>query len=118
MVIKRLGSYAEVSPSDTGAKVYALIGDAALTEVRTLTGISSGRSFARRDNAGPEHPEAIEIFVERRYFAYTGLRLDDTPAELAVIAPDVLIWLLTDFAPAFVGTTTKTETVTSPNHRQ
>ena len=81
-VIERFDSYAEISPSNTGVKIFALCSTAALAQVRQTTGIKYGKSFARR-NAAAEHPPAIELHVGSRYFAVTDEHLGSTPHELA-----------------------------------
>ena len=103
-IINRLGSYTEISPSDVGAKIFALMCDAAIEEVREATGIKHGRSFARRGVA--EHPLVIEIRIHNRYFAVTGKRVADAPSKLAFLEPQKLLWLLTEYGPAFVGQNT------------
>jgi predicted P-loop ATPase len=99
-IIERVNSYTEVSPSDTGCKIYGLISADALTEVRDKTGIKHGKSFTRR-NGNSEHPPAIELHVGNRYFAVTDMHVDSAPRELAILAPELLIWLLTERGPTF-----------------
>lgn len=102
-IIARFDSYSEISPSDTGAKIFALITTEALDEVRAATGFEDGRKFARAK--GGDHPPAIELYSGSRYFAVTGRRLDNSPVELAILPPATLVWLLTVAGPAFVGAT-------------
>src|SRR5262249_7144384 len=65
-----LNTYAEVSPSGTGVKLW-VIGKPALT---------SGRKVAVKDvDRIGEKEAAIEIYFERRYFAVTGCRLQGPP---------------------------------------
>jgi hypothetical protein len=94
-VVKRFGSYTEISPSGSGAKIFALADGTALAEVRAATGIKHGRTFARR-NGVAEHPPAIELHISNRYFTVTEQRVADAPAELAIVPPDTLLWLLTE----------------------
>jgi putative DNA primase/helicase len=101
-VIDRFESYTEISPSGTGCKVFALVGDAALAEVRAATEIKYGKTFARRNGAA-EHPPAIEVHIGNRYFAVTDQRLDNSPAELAIVPPEALLWLLCEHGPAFAS---------------
>jgi putative DNA primase/helicase len=101
-VIERFDSYTEVSPSGTGAKVFCQISAEALAEVRAAAGLTiDGREFKRAN--GKDHPPAIEVYVGRRYFTVTGERLDAVPAELAIIPPETLRWLLCEHGPAFAG---------------
>jgi predicted P-loop ATPase len=101
-VIERLCSYAEISPSGTGAKIFALAHSAAVEEVRAKTDIKHGRTFAR-GNGGAEHPPAIELHLSNRYFAVTERHVVNTPVELAFVSADTLLWLLTQHGPAFAG---------------
>lgn len=104
-VIDRFDSYTEVSPSGTGAKIFALIDNAAIEEVRAATEIKYGKTFARRNDSA-EHPPAIEVHIGNRYFAVTGQRVDGGPAELAPVPPETLLWLLCEHGPAFAGNPT------------
>jgi predicted P-loop ATPase len=104
VVIERFGSYTEISPSGTGAKIFALAEDTALATMRAVTGIKHGRSFARR-NGGTGHPPAIELHLSNRYFTTTEQHIADSPSELAIVPPETLLWLLTEHGPAFVGAT-------------
>jgi hypothetical protein len=101
-VVERFDSYAEVSPSGRGLKLWALMRkadrDAILTEIQQAGGNEEGTKWARR---GGEHPPAIELFLGRRYFTYTGHRLDGAPEALRVVPPETLLWLLHEAGPAF-----------------
>ena len=74
-----VGGYAEVSPSGTGIKLFALCAEAETGAVRAALGMGaggSGRSFAARKRGGGGHPPAIEVHLERRYYAVTRDALD------------------------------------------
>jgi len=99
-VIDRFASYAEVSPSLMGAKVFFRYRTADLPHVRQIMGTSHGRMFKR---AGGKHPPAIELHVSNRYFTVTGDVIDPDRVDLQVVEVDDLKWLLTEHGPAFAG---------------
>jgi hypothetical protein len=98
-VIARFRSYAEVSPSGTGAKIFFRYRSADVPRLRQLMGTQHGRMFKRA--TGGDHPPAIELHVSNRYFAVTDDALGD--AELRLVEITDLEWLLTVAGPAFVG---------------
>jgi hypothetical protein len=74
-VIVETNSYAEVSPSGTGVKVYAFADPVPRIEANKLVikpanGLNGGKA------------QQIEIFVTERYFAITGQHLEGTPDEI------------------------------------
>lgn len=102
-VIDRLGSYCEVSPSGTGAKLFFLAAAAdvaALAAVPKLLSPMLARQFKRK---GDDHPEAIEFYLSNRFFAVTGDHLAGTPAELRPLPLDALRWVLDVAGPALKG---------------
>lgn len=62
-VIDRLSSYTEISPSQTGAKIFFVISAADLPTVIRLFEGKHGRAFK---NGGGEHAPAIEIHISHR----------------------------------------------------
>jgi len=99
-VIERFDTYAELSPSGTGAKLFFLYPTDTLPMVRTAM---AGRDFGKQFKRGKgEHPPAIELHLGNRYFAVTDLHMGGTPAELRPVALDTLLWLIRDAGPAFV----------------
>ncbi|MBD0275874.1 MAG: DUF3987 domain-containing protein, partial [Acetobacteraceae bacterium] len=99
-VIARLGSYAEVSPSGTGLKVYFTYATEDLTALRAAMGTEHGRSFKRGSG---DHPPAIELHIGNRYFAVTDLHLDGTPADIRPVPLETLLWLIYVTGPAFAA---------------
>jgi putative DNA primase/helicase len=95
-VIERLGSYAEVSPSRTGVKIFALAAD--LPAMQALLGGQTGREFKR---CGAAHPPGIEVYIDRRYFTVTAWRLGD--AELRSITIADFRWLIEEAGPRIAG---------------
>ena len=111
-VMSRLASYAEVSPSGTGAKVFFTYDASALDTLRAAMGGSKwGRQWKR---GGGEHPPAIELHLGNRYFAATGEHLSETPAAFQHVPVETLLWLIRDAGPAFVGKKEKPNKATAP----
>jgi predicted P-loop ATPase len=100
-VIERLGSYTEVSPSGTGAKVFFRYHVADLPELRLAMGTRHGRAFKLR---GGDHPPAIELHLSNRYFAVTEQRLDASLQELAIVEKQTLLRLIRGAGPTFART--------------
>ncbi len=96
-VVERLGTYAEISPSETGMKAFFLFDPAAVPELRAAMGTQHGKTFK---HGGGEHPRAIELHISNRYFAVTGEHLAGTPGELRPVPLDALLWLLREAGPA------------------
>jgi hypothetical protein len=89
-VIDRFGSYAEVSPSGTGAKIFFTYREDDLPRLRGMMGTAQhGKMFKR---GGGDHPPAIELHLSNRYFCVTGDRL---------VECGVLEWILAEAGPAF-----------------
>lgn len=70
-LLRSFWTYAEVSPSGRGVKVFAI------GEHQT-----KGCVKPMGDPVAGGKRSAIEVYGWGRYFAFTGLRLDDSPAEL------------------------------------
>lgn len=66
-IILALGSYAEVSPSKTGVKIFCL----------AKSPFPSGRKQSVNATKVCEKQPAIEIYDQKRYFAVTGWRLNN-----------------------------------------
>jgi putative DNA primase/helicase len=99
-VVAKLGSYAEISPSRTGIKVYFTYATEDLATLRAAMGTDHGRTFKRGERT---HPPAIELHISHRYFAWTGEHLDGTPADLRPVPPETLLWLVREAGPAFAA---------------
>ena len=96
-VIRQIDSYAEISPSGTGVKLFFLYANADLPVLRGVMGNPHGKQF--KHGTG-DHPPAIELHLGNRYFAVTDQHLAGTPAELRLVDLQTLIWLLTEAGPA------------------
>ena len=103
-VMERFGTYAEVSPSGTGLKLFFLMNPAGLPELQALLTPAGGKVFKQPGN---DHPPAMEVYLGGRYFAVTGQHFEATPADLQPVPQATLLWLLEVAGPAFVaGSTT------------
>ncbi len=100
-VIDRLGSYTEVSPSETGVKVFFLADPSDMPKLREIMGTAHGRQFKRAN--GSSHPPSIELYLSNRYFTVTWEGLADAPAELRVVPLADLRWLIEEAGPNFSG---------------
>jgi putative DNA primase/helicase len=100
-VLELFRSYAEVSPSGTGVKVFFLFDGADLPALRATMGTEHGKQFKRK--GGGDHPPAIELYVGNRYFAVTGQILDGYPTELRKVETETLDRLVTTIGPEFAS---------------
>jgi hypothetical protein len=104
-VIERLGSYAEVSPSKTGVKVFFWYRVADNPELDKLFGGPNdanehhGKMFKK---GGGEHPRAIEIHRSNRYFTVTGLRYENFE-KLRIVSVEDIRWLIEQAGPGLKG---------------
>lgn len=96
-VLARFPSYAEVSPSGTGAKVFFAYRAADLEPLRAIMCTKWGKSFSR----GSHHE--IALHLGNRYFTVSGQRLESAPATIETVDRAALEWLITDAGPRFKG---------------
>jgi putative DNA primase/helicase len=101
-VIDRFTSYTEISPSNTGAKIFFTFAAADFPALRAAMAPSKhGKSWSR--DSGQDHPPAIELHISNRYFAVTGNRLGESPEELRLVDAEDILWIINEAGPAFVG---------------
>jgi hypothetical protein len=100
-VITRIGSYTEVSPSGTGAKIFFRYQTEDLPKLRGEMGGQHSKMFKRAN--GADHPPAIELHLSHRYFTTTEQRLDWVPDRIVTVPTDTLLWILKEAGPAFAG---------------
>lgn len=98
--IRDFDSYAEVSPSATGVKVFFRYPAASLPALRKAMGTDHGKAWKRGKG---EHPPAIELHLGNRYFAVTGDRLHDAPVALRTVTQAQLLTLIEIGGPAFAA---------------
>jgi len=93
-VVDRFPSYVETSPSGRGVKVFFLVTDADVAELK-LTG---GRAFS----GGGDHRE-MKLMI-KGWFAVTGAALDGAgfgPKPLRAVDADVVRWFINVAGPAY-----------------
>lgn len=98
-VLDRFSSYAEVSPSGTGIKMFIRAPAADVIAIETLSKSQGGGETGRQFGKGG-HCQ-IEMYWRRRFFTVTGHHFDGSPATLATTSLDALRWLMQDFGPSF-----------------
>lgn len=99
-VMARLDSYAEVSPSGAGAKVFFLIAEPDVAAVRALLGGKDGAKWSRAH--GKEHPPSIEFYMAGRYFTVTWQGVPTYSDGLRLVSLADLQWLVAT-GQAFAG---------------
>lgn len=119
-VLATFDSYAEVSPSGTGAKIFFTYEAESLPALRTVMGGSMwGKQFKR---PGGDHPPAIELYLGNRFFAVTDQSLPQCGTALNTISTSTLSRLITTDGPQFAkgkaaGQKATFETITQPSDR-
>lgn len=96
-VIDRFASYAEISPSGAGVKVFFRYATDDLEPLRAIMGTQWGKSFSR----GSHHEMALHL--GNRYFAFTGRHLESSAADMRQVQRATLQWLIEDAGPRFKG---------------
>ncbi|MGC1864394.1 MAG: DUF5906 domain-containing protein [Methylocystis sp.] len=118
-VIERLGSYAEVSPSKTGVKVFFWYRVADNPKLDKLFGgpndgkNNHGKMFKK---GGGEHPQAIEVHRSNRYFTVTGLRYENFE-KLRIVSVEDIRWLVEQAGPALRGASANAKASSSSGSR-
>ncbi|BDG74052.1 virulence-associated E family protein [Roseomonas fluvialis] len=97
-IVERFGSYTEVSPSNTGVKVFFTYNAGDLVTLRQLMKSEWGRQYKR--SSGADHPPAIELYLGNRFFAVTDRQHGDIEL-LRHVSTDILRWLIEKAGPAF-----------------
>ena len=113
-VIRLFGSYTEISPSGTGAKLFFLHPAEGLPKILKTMGPESkgGKQFKR--GAG-KHPPSIELYVAGRFFTITDQHIPETPGELQAVTTETILDLISLHGPAFArGTNPTGQTASSP----
>jgi hypothetical protein len=105
-IIERFGTYAEVSPSGAGVKIFFLMRasgrEEGLAEVRAAGGDPKREGTKWALGTGERHPPAIELFLGKRYFAVTHQRIEGSPEELRIVGTEDVRWLVREAGPAFL----------------
>jgi hypothetical protein len=98
-IIRRFDSYAEVSPSGTGVKVFFLIADDDKPAVdELLRDKKTGKTRYRKTFAAGEHRELA--FDSKRYYAVTGDAIND--ASIQSVKIDDVRWFFQSAGPFYL----------------
>ena len=89
--VEIMGSYAEVSPSGMGLKIYALTTRQDVTQIEHLLAAGGGASWKFGNG---QHPPAIEFYTRGRYFAVTLDHWPNSSDRLQIVGGDQLKELL------------------------
>jgi putative DNA primase/helicase len=87
-ILHAASTYAELSPSGTGLKVFFYVATEDVRPFLDLIGVGPEQWGTRRDAPGEDardHGPAIEVYFSRRYFAVTGQRWPSQPNHLALL---------------------------------
>jgi hypothetical protein len=108
VVIDALSSYTEVSPSQLGIKLFALVALADLPAIEAAIskckgGVGSPHSLTWKWRTEAEHGAAIEFYLEKRWFAFTGLHLPGTSTEFRRIDLATVLDFIHRIGPAFLA---------------
>lgn len=101
-IIERFASYAEVSPSGEGIKVFFLIDPKSIAAVRKAMGTDHRKVWSRGSHHG------VELHVSHSYYTVTGNQLDADALILQLVGPNDdlrivplsdLLWLINTAGP-------------------
>ena len=102
-VIERFDTYAEVSPSGTGVKLFFTMSAEDKTKLQALLGLDAeGDPLTRKTFAAGKHREvAIDT---ARFYAVTGQRLEDSPEDLRQEVFRDVEWFIKEAGPRYLKT--------------
>ena len=98
--VETIGSYAEVSPSQTGLKIFALADADVINAIRDS--LTPGGAVTWKGGTG-EHPPCIDLYTARRYFTVTGLHFEGTPNRPQHVSEAQLRTLIDEIGPLLTG---------------
>lgn len=107
-VVRRCATYAEISPSGRGVKLFFRYDMSALPTLQDALGKDGegkkkfGANWKHKGN-GTQHPPGIELYFGRRYFTLTEQHLDWTPDNLCVVPTETLLWIIREAGPALAA---------------
>ena len=99
VIVDRLATYAEVSPSGTGVKLFFTLTPEDASAIRTLLGNRDGRKWSTEMRGN--HPPAIELYMKGRYFTFTGCSIG--APHLRTVSKADLAWVMEAAAHQFPG---------------
>src|SRR5262245_29995664 len=95
-IISRFDTYAEISPSQTGVKLFFQM---TLTDFRNLQALL-GQKTRKTFSAGEHREVAIDTV---RFYAVTGYRLPDSPEDLRTVSFSDVEWFIKEAGPRYVA---------------
>jgi Family of unknown function (DUF5906) len=101
-VIERFDTYSEISPSQTGIKLFFRLSTVDLQTLHVLLGRNhKGEQLARKTFAVGAHREvAIDT---ARFYAVTGARLQDSPESLRTVSLSDVSWFIEEAGPNYLA---------------
>lgn len=101
-----LTTYAEISPSGRGLKLFFRAKSRDLPEIRLMFGIPAdmnGRKKTYANGSGEAHGPAAEIYLSHRYFTVTGQQWPESPDEVAIVDRSAFQLVANMFGPRDAG---------------
>jgi hypothetical protein len=92
-------SYAEVSPSQTGFKIFAFV-PASRPNKEYIAALLQGKAGKQWKEDGQDHPAGIELYTDGRFFTFTGDRLPQSPKTIELVTTDALRVLFEVIGPS------------------
>jgi hypothetical protein len=114
-IIQHWNTYAEISPSKHGVKLFALVQTHDMPAIREAMGTDHGRTWKRQAATGEQAP-AIELHCGNRYYTVTDEHFPCGPKELRTISLADVLWLIQDAGPAFKRGADKLVSLQAPTH--
>ena len=109
-VIDRFDTYAEVSPSGRGVKLFFLVAAKDGDRIKDLLGSKTRKAFV----AGKHR----EIAIDRaRFYAVTGEQLDGTPETLRHVTVENVRWFVEEAGPRYLQQYRPTDNETTTRSR-
>ena len=90
-------TYAEISPSGTGIKLFGRMTPADAALVQAAIG---GKLGSQWKLPGSNHPPGIELYLGKRYFALTGKLWPGAPHEIRLLSADDVLRIVREIGPS------------------
>jgi putative DNA primase/helicase len=95
-ILEAIPSYAEISPSGTGLKVFFFISKKTLEAVTAKSNARTGKTW--KGGTG-KHPPCCDLYFNGRYFAVTGQHWEGSPDEIREVSLEHVLRLFEDLGP-------------------
>lgn len=111
-LIERIKSYTEISPSNTGVKIFFLINGYDVAAIRTAMGKTKEGKAKHKTEWKVDTHLGIELHLDHSYFVATGQELGASRMHLEFIGPNDalqtistvdLLWVIQEAGPAFLA---------------